>query len=227
MRCNNCGWENAKDQLRCVKCNAPLEGSMVKPVINNSNQEGKLDGTIKGAESPLPFLDTNNITVINEKYPDKKFEDKTKCPNCGYPLPADAKKCPNCKNNILENEDAKRIPDIRQRQKNVEGTISIYRQPKPNESVKCFLEPIPREGEQKAARLELYGEEIILNRENLEPSNNTLTSQTQAIINYEGGKWFIVDKSSTKTTFVQVDKPYELKKGDIILMGDRAFIFDR
>lgn len=49
MRCRNCGWENDLGALKCDKCNAPLNGSMVddrqhsrredehsEPILNNN-----------------------------------------------------------------------------------------------------------------------------------------------------------------------------------------------
>ena len=71
-----------------------------------------------------------------------------------------------------------------------------------------------------------YEEDAIkLNRNNLDPDNITITGRTQAELVYENGKWFLKDMSDLKTTFIRATESTELKEGDIILMGDRKFVF--
>ncbi len=65
-----------------------------------------------------------------------------------------------------------------------------------------------------------------LNRDKLDPGNNTITSKTQAEINYVEGKWMIENFSRLETTFFQVLRPIELKKGDVIVMGSLKFRID-
>lgn len=65
-----------------------------------------------------------------------------------------------------------------------------------------------------------------LNRENTDPKNDTITSQLQAVITHENGKWNIVDKSELKTTFVQAVDKIELQKGGLILLGNQLYQFD-
>lgn len=88
------------------------------------------------------------------------------------------------------------------------------------------LRPVPREGEQIKAELEFEGESVDLNRANLEPSNTTITSKGQALFEYRDGVWYISNKSSMQTTFIRVDGALPVKKGDILLLGDRLFEFD-
>ena len=71
------------------------------------------------------------------------------------------------------------------------------------------------------------GREVILNRENTEKENNTITSQKQATIKLgDDGKWVIVDNSEMQSTFVQAAHPLRLEHGDYILLGDRIFRFE-
>lgn len=46
------------------------------------------------------------------------------------------------------------------------------------------------------------GEEIILNRDNTDEGNMTITSKEQAVLTYENKKWYLQDRSEQKTTFV-------------------------
>jgi len=68
------------------------------------------------------------------------------------------------------------------------------------------------------------GEEIILNRDNTDEGNMTITSKEQAVLTYENKKWYLQDRSEQKTTFVT--EKIELKPGDIIVLGNRRFEFD-
>lgn len=105
------------------------------------------------------------------------------------------------------------------------GTIAVGRQ-RVN-APKCSLTPIVDEGEQDAPTTQTFrGDVHQLNRANLDPENHTITSKVQAILNFEDGNWYIKDESSLKTTFMYCADPIDLKDGDMILMGNRTFIFN-
>ena len=88
------------------------------------------------------------------------------------------------------------------------------------------LKPVKKENERHQPQdLTFSGDEVVLNRGNLEQNNMSITSRTQATLTYEDGKLYIVDGSDFKTTFVQARQKTELHEGDIILMGDRMFEF--
>lgn len=72
----------------------------------------------------------------------------------------------------------------------------------------------------------LENESNLLNRETLDPDNNTITSKIQAIIKLDNGKWIIENFSQHKTTYFQILRPIELQKGDIITMGDLRLLVD-
>lgn len=85
----------------------------------------------------------------------------------------------------------------------------------------------PREGEHLSkTKLDFEGESVSLNRDKLEPGNNSITSREQARITCEDGKWYIEDKSQFQTTFVRAGRKTEIIDGDIILMGSRLFVFN-
>jgi hypothetical protein len=63
------------------------------------------------------------------------------------------------------------------------------------------------------------------NRANLDANNNTITSKVQAEITFSDGKWEILDRSEKQSTYIQVSEPHELKQGDILLIGNKRFIF--
>jgi hypothetical protein len=98
---------------------------------------------------------------------------------------------------------------------------------RPGKRSYCTLTLIPEEKEPVAATtLSFSREKIILNRANTEPDNVTITSKEQALLSCEDRRWFIEDRSELKTTCLYVSEKTELKPGDIIVLGDRRFLFD-
>lgn len=74
--------------------------------------------------------------------------------------------------------------------------------------------------------MEYEGKSIILNRENTEVSNRTITSKEQAEIVFEDGHWYLLDRSELRTTFIQANRKIEIIPDDIIVLGDRRFKFE-
>ena len=91
----------------------------------------------------------------------------------------------------------------------------------------CKLTPMPLAPNQKhmPKELELKGEYNELNRGNLDPDNFTISQKVQAVLTCKNGKWYINDQSTYKTTFILVSEETPLKSGDVILMGNRRFVF--
>lgn len=91
----------------------------------------------------------------------------------------------------------------------------------------CSLKPLAHEGETTGvpAKREYENSQVILNRQNTDPENYSITSHQQALLVFENGKWYIEDKSAYKTTYIRVTKKTELQNGDIVVLGDREFEF--
>ena len=91
----------------------------------------------------------------------------------------------------------------------------------------CSLTIIPEEEENiLPKRFEYEGNSIILNRENTEMSNRTITSKEQAEIVFDDGHWYLLDRSMLQTTYIQVNRKIEIIPDDIIVLGDRRFKFE-
>lgn len=106
------------------------------------------------------------------------------------------------------------------------GTIDPSRQPATDASGGFTMNPVNKDGEPAKAPLQFTGAEVVLNRDNVDPGNPSITSKEQACIMQIDGAWHIVDRSALETTFVRVGTPHKLSKGDVILLGNRKFIFD-
>lgn len=218
MRCKNCGWPNRPEETTCSKCGTPLEASSTTPAhqeISPSNQTVREGDIFGGASQP-------NI-----------------CPKCGYPLRPGLQKCPNCNSDLAgESGNANVVAQQPQGQArpvrrptvvgapNIHGTVNVWTEGSIGLTPSFILSPVKRNGERRQPEdIELEGVNVVLNRDNTDPGNLSITSRTQAIITRKDDKWFIEDRSEQKTTFIQASSPHELHEGDIILLGNRLFIF--
>ena len=228
MRCNNCGWDNPISSLRCEKCDAPQKGSTAhesNPLSANASS-GNLNETIKGARPSGPYIDAPNESVKSGI-----SGAAASCPFCGYPNPAGAVKCINCKKNLSNNPSDNEIrghgkPGIGNHVNTIPpGKMKTETPWSKRNTLRFSLKQLTVENQVKQT-LEYEGEKVILNRDNTIPNNSTITSNQQAVIFNIDGKWFITDKSSLQTTFIRPGSPVEIKKGDIMLLGDSRFEFD-
>ncbi|WP_206422498.1 zinc-ribbon domain-containing protein, partial [Barnesiella sp. An22] len=235
MRCKNCGWENPAGKSKCEKCNAPLTGSMIEHESHNYNRESiseereSLHSTVR--ESSV-FGKMSNASQTGNKV----------CGNCGYELAEGMKVCPACGTSTVDTKNryekksnnkcpkcgAELIPNARfcsQCGQTLRmGTVGAWDSPQHDEF--CTLRPIAWTKEEVQYNPITYsGQVIVLNRENTDPNNQTITSKEQAVLTHENGVWYIEDHSERKSTMIRVSKRTKLESGDIIALGNRLFEF--
>ena len=254
MRCKNCGWPNKPNETRCTKCGSPLSSNdddfdivgagtvseSTSPLNNTVREEDVFSQDRLNKPEPSTYAQAN--VEHHESIPHMD-----QCPKCGYPLRPGVDKCPNCKFQInfahrhenpapdrhgdpydMQREPARRATRMAsdQSQKpSFRGTINPYMMKMEIEPT-FILKPLKRMEERHDFDEQEYeGKEVVLNRDNTEPNNPSITSRQQAVITNEEGRWYIEDKSDQKTTFVQAGQKIELHDGDIILLGNRLFEF--
>ena len=229
MRCKNCGWPNQPGETNCVKCHAPLGGEAVSE--NYAPQQDNSVGLRKTVMEASPMSQNNT------------------CAQCGFPLRPGSTKCPKCGEPV----SAAPAPAM-QRHATVldhsnEGVSTVIKEKEPSHKIiknnnnsgmktinpyldgfspipSCSLKPFKRTNERKDLEIiEFEGEDITLKRENTDPDNSTISTECQAVITNENGKWFILDKSDAKTTFVRAGEKIEITDGSIVLLGNRLFEF--
>lgn len=225
MRCKNCGWPNEENVTRCVKCNAPLQGSMIDSARQQSfqptsNESESLNTTLRESSTSGDFANPSHDISNN-------------CSQCGYPVRSEMRKCPICHAQLKQNDEEishklNYEPAIKQNNRNGfrhnGGTINPWSSP--SEDSFCTLRRIPWQNERITYEPISYsGEKIILNRANTDPNNNSITSREQAIISHENGEWFIENRSDLQTTLIRVDRKLKLEDGDIIVLGNRMLEF--
>jgi len=196
MRCNNCGWDNPDGSTRCEKCNAPLQGGTSQQQ-NSYGHSTVIEGDAFGPKQP-------SKTVIDETI--------IEAPQVSPSQPK-----PQAQPQAAPTED-------------FSGTVNPYAGvgafvPVP----RCILKPVIFPGEDSRyvpQQVNIKGNYTELNRQLIDPDNNTITSKVQATLTFKDGKWYVQNQSVQKTTYVFAGEPIEVKHGDVILMGNRTFVFE-
>jgi hypothetical protein len=235
MRCNNCGWNNADDAVTCVKCNNPLMETV--RAARGSQKE-----TVKGGR-PAGELPHDPGPVGGNEVEAGLME----CPHCNYPANRLVADCPACgkpmkavgMNGVKEEGttaregeksggDTKPDEEVERPQAMRTETIDPFRNRQIVRTIQpeMVLEKVGRPDEtSQLITFKAAGDQVTVNRANLDEGNFTITGKVQATFTFKDNKWWLSDWSDLKTTFIQVKEPRELRDGDIILMGDRRFIF--
>lgn len=107
-----------------------------------------------------------------------------------------------------------------------DGEDTIPSGPLAEEIPECRLQMLAPDGSELLDHTVVCaGDEVDLYRSNTDPANNTIARDLQARLSFADGKWSIEDCSSLRTTYVRPGRKLELRDGDVIVMGNREFIF--
>ena len=215
MRCQFCGWENPETKSTCEKCNQPLQqvSSIGKSTVREANVSS--EGTERHTQLKETF---NPRATVREKSETTNVESSV-CPACGYSLEGEDV-CPSCGTKVTTAEEPTPVGDFKK-------TVRPNHNHRFNQDeFNGFRLVKLSESGQSLGSVQFDNIETELNRENTDPSNQTITSQIQAIVRKEGNKWVISDQSALQSTFVQASRPIELQNGDLILLGDQLFRFE-
>lgn len=75
-------------------------------------------------------------------------------------------------------------------------------------------------------RLQFSGSECTLNRHMLDPDDASISAKAQARIEHQNDEWYITDLSSNQTSFMQIRGSMRITDGDVLILGERAFVFE-
>ena len=187
----------------CPNCNYPIVGEFTScpccgTPLERTDKPANKEHTQKKIEEEVTFIS----------------EEKIVCQECGKEIDMTCSFCPHCGVRVHR-------PTIRRQIKNIAETETE------EIPLRCSLTIISEENENiPPEKIEYEGKSIILNRENTEVSNRTITSKEQAEIVFEDGHWYLLDRSELRTTFIQANRKIEIIADDIIVLGDRRFKFE-
>ena len=190
----------AQAPKNCPHCGYPVVGNFTS-CPNCGASFGAAQTAIQNALERKP--ETMELDIAEE----------VKCDKCGTMVSIDFSFCPKCGERI-------HLPTVR----------AIRHKPAPAPEPpkpKCHLTIIPEEGEITEVFTNDYeGDSIILNRENTEQNNRTITSKEQAELICEDGKWFVINRSELGSTYLEANRKLAIEPGDVIVLGDRRFKFE-
>lgn len=241
MRCNNCGWENPDNLSKCEKCGNALPDK--KPQPNNfaggtarENMDASPRGTAMESDSRSPLFGKTvcEANVFEEAVspapqPSPQKGNAERCPQCNYPLRPGVSVCPKCHYVLASPGATEREVTAGNEVKGNHrfgGTIMPGMNVAPD--IWFSLTPLAIQGERETpAKVEFEGAHHELNRDRVDPKNHTITGKVQAIVDYrkDSKRWYIQDQSALHTTFLWCCGEVPLVDGDVLLMGDRRFVF--
>lgn len=234
MRCSKCGFDNPEGVNACVKCGQTIQGNAgsylpLRATVVSANSQDERPGytprptviaTPDGYANPMraTVLDKQDVgfdsqarqtrvigndsfSKTSDTHKEQAVDTSVKCQYCQAEIRADYAFCPMCGKPIEH--------------------------PTMPEGPKCSLTVIPEEDEQiEETTLTYVGEVIVLNRDNTDRENRTITSKEQAVLLYKDEKWYIENRSEYCTTYIEASRSFEIRSGDVIMLGDRRFRFD-
>ncbi len=71
----------------------------------------------------------------------------------------------------------------------------------------------------------LNADKIVLKREDVDASNQSIDETAHVQMELENGEWYISNLSKMNNTYVLVNRKMKLEKGDIVVIGNRRYIF--
>lgn len=202
VRCDHCGWSNNPDgATKCQKCNQEL-------VYHSSDTSGV------------------NMTEVRKPMAES-------CSKCGYLLSPESVFCPNCGTAVSTASSQTVDPsmkktmrdvssDVRQGGYGVPADMKQTMRDVTSESQRPILKATPSETamNQNQASFRLRPVDMVASEA------FAFGADTDAAFEFEGGQWFITDKSGTGSAYVCASRRIALQKGDIVLIGGRRYKFE-
>lgn len=251
MRCDNCGWSNPDGLTKCQKCNqdlvppisvapvaAPTSNAINQTIIDQSRhgaafQSASTDlcprcgypmspansfcpncGTQVNQSKPVaPQANAKTVRVLPEEFLEQPAETKP----AEVPLKATVREIPV---DLIENTSyAKTVRVLPEEMLSENETV---------QQVEPSFKLIPLDNFDGAVQgsKEFKGTPASLNRESIVSEPSYLPEDLCVEFKCEDGQWTVEDKSSSKSVFVSASRPINVQVGDIVVIGNRRFIFE-
>ena len=214
--CPQCGHPITGNATTCLNCGYELANPVMQQQAPQAEtvKPAPQEEVVKPARKEEPIKPAPKAIGV-------PVNDTNTCDKCGAEVPGDFLFCPKCGERI-------RQKTVMVRRKSI--LAEPIEEPAPiveEKPAKCTLTLIPEEDDTTEAFTNEYeGASIILNRDNTEKTNRTITSKEQAELSFVDGKWYIENHSELGTTYIQTNRKFEIQPGDVIVLGDRRFTFE-
>ena len=246
MRCDNCGWNNPDGLTKCQKCNQELVQAPT-PVQNNFNQT-VMDPSRNRSEVQVG----SQVFCPGCGYP--LSEGVTVCPNCGTAAVAEPAPAPSqysktvrvLPENLVSEEKPKHevlkatVREIPQHLLDNTKTVRVLPEALLPDDAPVQPEPVPAPAPAPAFRLvpmdnfdgqtpvalSFSGEAVALGRKDIVAGDASIAEDVQAAFEFADGQWAVSDKSGQASTYVCSSRRIQLQPGDIVVIGNRRFIFE-
>lgn len=237
----NCAYDNLPGVKFCLRCGTPLPESSSPSMPSDAYAPtSSQKSTVLGSADDLAACNRNGTVSAAVAAGKTVFQKIVRCPQCGTTTLGNVARCPQCGAQLPAQEvasasSAVRPANVYASAAATDNRSTIYRPLHKEEKPAPIVEEVPKcslcliyedhELDQKAQPIHYEGKLVELNRENTEPSNRTITNKVQATLTHEDGHWYIENNSEMHTTYLAVNRKMELQPGDVIIMGDRRFVF--
>ena len=199
--CCECGYPLAAGATECPNCGSQVKSaiSMAQPVVES-----------QPVVQPTPM----NRTIM----------DVGKSPS------APSSNKPNMKRTVIDAgivRDSDKLAAMRQTVRDFSMLENLDKD-ESQESIAvkgcAYLEPMDN-FDGKSTPIALNSDNVLLNRANIDATNPSIDINEQARVVCKNGEWFIQNLSQTKTTYVCTSREIKLEPGDIVVVGNKRYIF--
>ncbi len=252
MRCDNCGWNNPDGLTKCQKCNQELKSA---PNFNQTVMAPNREHSVPVQEVEEPVACTRcgyPLSAANSYCPNCGTQVSHILPN---PSPAASQNAKTVRvlpdefmmesgsevlkatvreipvellsdNPIMNHIDnAKTVRVLPEELLQDEPAASVPAPAKPELPV-FKLVPIDNFDGQAPQTLVFSGDKVLVERKDIPGADASIGEDVQVAFEYENGQWAVFEKGGRPVVYVAATHKVWLRPDDIIVVGNRRFIFE-
>ena len=255
MRCDNCGWSNPDHLTKCQKCNqdlvAPVSAAPAPVAASNAINQTIIEPSRQGAAqqsssaasclrcgyplsaesqfcpncgtqaqqaAPAPAAHAKTVMVLPEEFLEPA-QDTHKVET----LKATVREIPaELMNNARFSQTVRVLPE----EMLVDAEPEIPVAPAQPAEPSFKLTPMDNFDGATSKAVEQTGASVSVKRETLVAEGTYVPEGLDVEFTCADGQWSVLDKSCSKAVFVSASHPVSLQPGDVIVIGNRRFIFE-
>lgn len=250
MRCVNCGWNNPDGLSKCQKCNQELREFNFENHVGNESGHSMSHTVMdcgRHRDSGYDSCPQKGTVCPRCGYP--VSAESPFCPNCGFGpdeyVAASQKGKATVRDvrDVLYDDHVKE--DVMRRPENLKRTVRSHdvavkatvREISPemfsdaSDAVRSDdrsfrLMPLDNFDGRTPSVLEFKGDKATVGRHEISGKEASVPEDAKAMFEFDGNRWRVKDENGSKAVFVCASHPIEIAPGDIVVIGNRRFIFE-